>query len=68
MAVNLRPTSLTEQTCDPYVFDTGHFENLLKENSKRTLVPDEELQVKLIETGATGKSVVCSIDTSCADC
>ncbi|CAO2656258.1 Nn.00g050610.m01.CDS01 [Neocucurbitaria sp. VM-36] len=50
MATN--PVALTEQPCDPYIFDTSHFENLLAENSKRTLVPDEELQIKLIEVGA----------------
>ncbi|KAH7378819.1 hypothetical protein BKA66DRAFT_466691 [Pyrenochaeta sp. MPI-SDFR-AT-0127] len=52
MAVDLRSGSLTSGPCDPYVFDTSHFENILNENSKRTLVPDEELQIKLIESGA----------------
>ncbi|OAL46041.1 hypothetical protein IQ07DRAFT_647681 [Pyrenochaeta sp. DS3sAY3a] len=51
MVSNSHPASLTEQPCDPYVFDTSHFEHLLNENSIRTLVPDDQLQIKLVEVG-----------------
>lgn len=54
MASNPHPASLAEQPCDPYVFDISHFECLLNENSRRTLVPDNQLQIKLIEVGVRG--------------
>jgi hypothetical protein len=54
MPANARNTSVSNQPCDPYVFDTTHFQKLLSDNSKRALVPDDELQIKLIEVGATG--------------
>ncbi|KAF2129906.1 hypothetical protein P153DRAFT_385138 [Dothidotthia symphoricarpi CBS 119687] len=43
--------SWTELLCDPYVFDTSHFEHLLNENTKRVFVADEQVQIKLIEVG-----------------
>jgi hypothetical protein len=48
--------SLVDQTCSPYIFDTNHFENLLSANSERTLVADDQLQIKLIEVGEKGIS------------
>jgi hypothetical protein len=46
--------SLVDQACSPYIFDTNHFENLLSANSERTLVADDQLQIKLIEVGEKG--------------
>ncbi|KAF1839682.1 hypothetical protein BDW02DRAFT_563735 [Decorospora gaudefroyi] len=51
MAATPRPLCLADQPCDPYVYDTAHFEHLLHSNSERTLVPDDQLQIKLIEVG-----------------
>ncbi|KAF2474441.1 uncharacterized protein BDR25DRAFT_122021 [Lindgomyces ingoldianus] len=45
------PQSLGVKNCDPYVFDTSHFEGLLGENAKRIFVPDNQLQIKLVEVG-----------------
>ena len=49
--------SLADQTFDPYIFDTGHFEDLLQANFERALVPDDELQIKVIEVGHRGISL-----------
>lgn len=54
MAAQLYPTSLADQPSDPYIFDLGHFEDLLKANSERTLVPEERLQIKIVEVGHAG--------------
>jgi hypothetical protein len=48
--------SLVDQACSPYIFDTYHFEKLLSANSERTLVADDQLQIKLIEVGEKGIS------------
>ncbi|KAF1925389.1 uncharacterized protein M421DRAFT_240610 [Didymella exigua CBS 183.55] len=51
MAKHSQYESLSDHACDPYIFDTSHFENLLRENSERTLVSDDELQIKVVEVG-----------------
>lgn len=58
MAAQSHPMSLAAQPCDPYIFDTNHFENLLNANSDRMLVPDNQCQIKLIEVGNRGNSLM----------
>jgi hypothetical protein len=52
------PASLVDHQCDPYVFDTSHSEDLLRLNSERTFVEDGQLQIKLIEVGNKGMSLM----------
>ena len=52
------PASLAATSHNPYMFDSGHFENLLTENSNRIFVTDSEVQIKLVEVGNRGTSVV----------
>ncbi|KAE9379782.1 hypothetical protein N431DRAFT_326685 [Stipitochalara longipes BDJ] len=40
---------------DPYAFDIGHYSRLLKENSKRLFVQDDQLWIKVIEIGERDK-------------
>jgi len=54
MATPTYPASLAPTQCDPYIFDTAHFDNLLNQNSKRLFVPDDQLQIKVVEVGHRG--------------
>jgi hypothetical protein len=49
------PASLAAGHHDPYMFDSTHFENLLTENSTRLFVPDDQLQIKIVEVGHRGR-------------
>jgi hypothetical protein len=39
---------------DPYTFDIAHFENLLSTQSGRIFVPDDRVQIKVIDVGQRG--------------
>jgi hypothetical protein len=46
------------QCGDPYVFDSGHFDKLLSKNSKQRFVPNDELQIKVVEVGVRGELLI----------
>lgn len=58
MVNNCCPASLADHACDPYVFDTCHFADLLSLNSEGTFVEDDQLKIKLIEVGNKSRSLM----------
>lgn len=50
------PFSLSD--CNPYIYDSAYFDDLLRRHSKRLCVDDDELHIKIIEVGgAQGRSL-----------